>query len=85
MAQAGAQLTITGSISIVDETTALEAVPGTVNETGFVTFPPDSLVNAVPPWRRHLRHPHTGYHDAEFLGQHGALSQSREHRRLRDG
>ena len=46
--QAGAQLTITGSISIVDETTTLEAVPGTVNETGLVTFPPDSLVNAVP-------------------------------------
>ena len=31
-----------------DETTAIEAVHGTVNETGFVTFPPDSLVNAVP-------------------------------------
>ena len=46
--QAWAQLTITGSISIVDETTTLEAVPGTVNETGLVTFPPDSLVNAVP-------------------------------------
>ena len=46
--QAGAQLTITGSISIVEETTALEAVPGTVNETGLVTFPPDSLINAVP-------------------------------------
>ena len=46
--QAGAQLTISGSISIVDETTALESVPGTVNETGLVTFPPDSLINAVP-------------------------------------
>ena len=46
--QAGAQLTITGSISIVDETSVLEAVTGTVNETGLVTFPPDSLVNAVP-------------------------------------
>ena len=46
--QAGAQLTITGSISIFEETSALEAVTGTVNETGLVTFPPDSLVNAVP-------------------------------------
>ena len=48
VAQAGAQLTITGSISIFEETNALEAVTGTVNETGLVTFPPDSLVNAVP-------------------------------------
>ena len=47
-AQAGAQLTITGSISIFEETNALEAVTGTVNETGLVTFPPDSLVNTVP-------------------------------------
>ena len=46
--QAGAQLTITGSVSIFDETSALEAVTGTVDETGLVTFPPDSLVNAVP-------------------------------------
>ena len=46
--QAGAQLTISGSISIFEETTALEAVTGTVNETGLVTFPPDSVVNAVP-------------------------------------
>ena len=46
--QAGAQLTITGSISIFEETNALQAVTGTVNETGLVTFPPDSLVNAVP-------------------------------------
>ena len=47
--QAGAQLTITGSISIFEETNALQAVTGTVNETGLVTFPPDSLVNAVLP------------------------------------
>ena len=47
--QAGAQLTITGSISIFEETNALQAVTGTVNETGLVTFPSDSLVNAVPP------------------------------------
>ena len=46
--QAGAQLTITGSISIFEETNALEAVTGTVSETGLVTFPPDSLANAVP-------------------------------------
>ena len=46
--QAGAQLTITGSVSIFDETSALDAVTGTVDETGLVTFPPDSLVNAVP-------------------------------------
>ena len=46
--QAGAQLTITGSVSIFDETSALEAVTGTVDDTGLVTFPPDSLVNAVP-------------------------------------
>ena len=46
--QAGAQLTITGSISIFEETNALQAVTGTVNETGLVTFPSDSLVNAVP-------------------------------------
>ena len=46
--QAGAQLTITGSVSIFDETSALEAVTGTVDDTGRVTFPPDSLVNAVP-------------------------------------
>ena len=46
--QAGAQLTITGSVAILDETSALEAVTGTVDDTGRVTFPPDSLVNAVP-------------------------------------
>ena len=46
--QAGAQLTITGSVSIFDETSALEAVTGTVDATGLVTFPPDSVVNAVP-------------------------------------
>ena len=46
--QAGAQLTITGSISILEETSALEAVTGTVNETGLVTFPPDFLANVVP-------------------------------------
>ena len=46
--QAGAQLTITGAIAIFDETSALEAVTGTVDDTGRVTFPPDSLVNAVP-------------------------------------
>ena len=64
--QAGAQLTITGAIAIFDETSALEAVTGTVNETGLVTFPPDSLVNApLPLRRRHLRHPHTGSHDAD--------------------
>ena len=46
--QAGAQLTITGSISIFEETSALPAVTGTVNETGLVTFPPDSIIDAVP-------------------------------------
>ena len=46
--QAGAQLTITGAVSIFDETSALAAVTGTVDDTGRVTFPPDSLVNAVP-------------------------------------
>ena len=48
--QAGAQLTITGSVSIFDETSALEAVTGTVDDTGRVTFPPDSIVNAAPRW-----------------------------------
>ena len=46
--QAGAQLTITGSTSIFEETSALEPVTGTVNETGLVTFPPDSPINTVP-------------------------------------
>ena len=46
--QAGAQLTISGSISILAETSALEAVTGTVNDTGLVTFPPDSVIHAVP-------------------------------------
>ena len=46
--QAGAQLTISGSISILAETSALEAVTATVNDTGRVTFPPDSVVNAAP-------------------------------------
>ena len=46
--QAGAQLTISGSISILAETSALEAVTATVNDTGLVTFPPDSVVHAVP-------------------------------------
>ena len=46
--QAGAQLTITGSRSIFEETSALPAVTGTVNETGLVTFPPDSIIDAVP-------------------------------------
>ena len=41
-------LTITGSISIFEETNALEVVTGTVNETGLVTFRPYSLVKAVP-------------------------------------
>ena len=47
--QAGAQLTITGSTTILDETSALEAVTGTVDATGRVTFPPDSVVNAPLP------------------------------------
>ena len=46
--QAGAQLTISGSISILAETSALEAVTGTVNDTGLATFPPDSVIHAVP-------------------------------------
>ena len=46
--QAGAQLTISGSISILAETSALEAVTGTVNDTGRVTFPPDSVIHVVP-------------------------------------
>ena len=46
--QAGAQLTISGSISILAETSALEAVTATVNDTGRVTFPPDSVVHAAP-------------------------------------
>ena len=46
--QAGAQLTITGAIAIFDETSALDIVTGTVDNTGRVTFPPDSVVNAVP-------------------------------------
>ena len=46
--QAGAQLTITGSTTILDETSALEAVTGTVDDTGRVTFPPDSIINAAP-------------------------------------
>ena len=46
--QAGAQLTITGSVSIFDETSVLEAVTGTVDATGRVTFPPDSIINAAP-------------------------------------
>ena len=46
--QAGAQLTITGAIAIFDETSALDAVTGTVDATGRVTFPPDSIINAAP-------------------------------------
>ena len=46
--QAGPQLTISGSISILEETSALQAVTGTVNETGLVTFPPDSVIHIVP-------------------------------------
>ena len=49
--QAGAQLTITGAIAIFDETSALDTVTGTVDNTGRVTFPPDSIINAAPiPW-----------------------------------
>ena len=84
--QAGAQLTISGSISIFDETSALQAVTGTVNDTGLVTFPPDSVVNAAPipigddtcgtltPAPTMLT----------FSGQHGAISPNREQRRLRE-
>ena len=46
--QAGAQLTITGAIAIFDETSALDTVTGTVDNTGRVTFPPDSIINAAP-------------------------------------
>ena len=46
--QAGAQLTISGSISIFEETSALDTVTGTVDDTGRVTFPPDSIINAAP-------------------------------------
>ena len=46
--QAGAQLTISGSIAIFDETSALDTVTGTVDDTGRVTFPPDSIINAAP-------------------------------------
>lgn len=37
VAQAGAELTITGSITFLGETTQLPAITGTVNETGFFT------------------------------------------------
>ena len=43
--QAGARLTLTGSISIFEETSELPAITGTVNETGLVTFPPSTFVN----------------------------------------
>ena len=46
--QAGAQLTISGSTTILDETSALDTVTGTVDATGRVTFPPDSIINAAP-------------------------------------
>ena len=46
--QAGTQLTITGSTTILDETSALETVTGTVDATGRVTFPPGSIINAAP-------------------------------------
>jgi len=37
VAQSGAELTITGSITFLGETTQLPAITGTVNETGFFT------------------------------------------------
>ena len=43
--QAWAQLTLTGSISIFEETSELPAITGTVNETGLVTFPPSTFVD----------------------------------------
>ena len=43
--QAGAQLTLTGSISIFEETSELPAITGTVNDTGLVTFPPSTFVD----------------------------------------
>ena len=41
--QADAKLTITGSLSSVGETEELDAVTGTVTETGLFTFPPDTM------------------------------------------
>lgn len=35
--QAGDQLTITGSVTFLDETSQLPAITGTINETGFFT------------------------------------------------
>lgn len=37
VAQSGEQLTITGSITFLGETTQLPAITGTINETGFFT------------------------------------------------
>ena len=84
--QAGAQLTITGSTTILDETSALEAVTGTVDDTGRVTFPPDSIINAAPiPMGDDTCGTLTPAPTMlTFLGQHGALSPNRDQRRLRN-
>ena len=49
--QAGAQLTISGSISILAETSALEAVTATVNDTGLVAAAGIAAEKDAPLWR----------------------------------
>ena len=45
--QAGAQLTVTGSLTFLGETVDLPAVTGTVNETGFFTTSAGGFTGAV--------------------------------------
>ena len=80
--QAGARLTITGSVAILDETSALEAVTGTVDATGLVTFPPDSLVNAVPMGDDSCGTITPAAHHADVRGHHGAISPNSDQRQL---
>ena len=47
VAQAGAQLTITGSITFLGETAQLPAITGTINATGFFTPTSGGVAGAV--------------------------------------
>ena len=48
VAQAGAQLTITGSIELAGETDDLETISGTIDAAGRVTLPVDSFQEEDP-------------------------------------
>ena len=84
VAQAGDQLTITGSITLGGQTIQIPAVTGTLNATGFFTIAAGSTVGRYgsgPDVRDDARHPL----DADLLWTNGPLCGRTDDHALRAG